>query len=183
MLAVHLHMVFCTEYPPPPIYLFQFSLLSPDVKVTSLVHWHSSIALIPPPTWKYSATLLSTRSSYNKQYKNITQHGDYLDNNNCAPSFLRSLCEIGGDCFGPRYAPEEKYRGPKQSPTNSHNDWNKDGAKLLFSLITTTLTNLCVLCVFFLTKTRRKKHFLSFLYTSLWTNFDQSRRDDHCAMW
>ena len=23
----------------------------------------------------------------------------YLDNNNCAPSFLRSLCEIGGDCF------------------------------------------------------------------------------------
>ena len=107
MLAVHPHMIFCTEYPPPQlktlIYLFQFSLLSPDVKVTSLVHWHSSIAVIPPPTWKYSATLLSTRSSYNKQYKNITQHGDYLDNNNCAPSFLRSLCEIGGDCFGPRY--------------------------------------------------------------------------------
>ena len=30
----------------------------------------------------------------------------YLDNNNCAPSFLRSLCEIGGDCFGPRYFSE-----------------------------------------------------------------------------
>ena len=27
----------------------------------------------------------------------------HLDNDNCAPSFLRSLCEIGGDCFGPRY--------------------------------------------------------------------------------
>ena len=30
----------------------------------------------------------------------------YLDNNNCAPSFLRSLCEIGGDFFGPRYFSE-----------------------------------------------------------------------------
>ena len=29
-----------------------------------------------------------------------------LDNNNCPPSFLRSLCEIGGDCFGPRYFSE-----------------------------------------------------------------------------
>ena len=29
-----------------------------------------------------------------------------LDNNNCAPSFLRSLCEIRGDCFGPRYFSE-----------------------------------------------------------------------------
>ena len=27
-------------------------------------------------------------------------------------------------------------RGPKQSPTNSHNDRNKDGAKLLLPLIT-----------------------------------------------
>ena len=35
------------------------------------------------------------------------------------------------------FAPEEKYRGPKQSMTNSHNDQNKDGAKLLLSLITT----------------------------------------------
>ena len=30
----------------------------------------------------------------------------WLDNNNCTPSFLRSLCEIGGDCFGPRYFSE-----------------------------------------------------------------------------
>ena len=54
------------------------------------------------------------------------------------------MCEIGGDCFGLRYfsegaqlscAPEEKYQGPKQSPMNSHNDQNKDGAKLLLSLI------------------------------------------------
>ena len=90
----------------------------------------------------------------------------YVDNSNCALSFLRSLCEVGGDCFEPRYfsegamlpkknteekyrwlfwtevffwgsyAPEEKYRGPKQSPTNSHNDQNKDGTKLLLSLKT-----------------------------------------------
>ena len=33
-------------------------------------------------------------------------------------------------------ATEEKYRGPKQSPTNSHNDLNKDGSKLFLSLIT-----------------------------------------------
>ena len=61
---------------------------------------------------------------------------DHLDNNNCAPSFSRSLCEIGGDCFGPRYFSEEKYRGPKQSPTNSHYDRKIDGGKLLLSLIT-----------------------------------------------
>ena len=30
----------------------------------------------------------------------------YLDNNNCTPSFLMSLCEIGGDCLGPRYFSE-----------------------------------------------------------------------------
>ena len=60
-----------------------------------------------------------------------------LDNNNCAPSFLRSLCKIGGDCFGLRYFSEgaEKYQGPKQSLTNSHNDQKIDGAKLLLSLI------------------------------------------------
>ena len=37
-------------------------------------------------------------------------------------------------------APEEKYRGPKQSLTNSHNDRNKDCTKLLLSLITTIQT-------------------------------------------
>ena len=31
---------------------------------------------------------------------------NYLDNNNCAPSFLSSLCEIRGDCYGPRYFSE-----------------------------------------------------------------------------
>ena len=36
-------------------------------------------------------------------------------------------------------APEEKYRGPKQSPTNSHNDRKIDDAKLLLSLIITIL--------------------------------------------
>ena len=29
----------------------------------------------------------------------------------------------------------KKYRDPKQSPTNSHNDRNKDGAKLLVTVI------------------------------------------------
>ena len=49
-------------------------------------------------------------------------------NNNCAPCFLRSLCEFGGDCFGLRYfsegayLPRKKYRGQNQSLTNLHND-------------------------------------------------------------
>ena len=95
----------------------------------------------------------------------------YLDNNNCAPIFFEVIVwnrrwlfwtEV---FFWGSAAPEEKYRGPKQLPTNSHNDRNKDGAKLLLSLITAPLTISCVLCVFFLTKTRRKQHFLSFLYS------------------
>ena len=59
-------------------------------------------------------------------------------------------------------APEEKYRGPKQSPTNSHNDRNKDGAKLLLSLITATLTISCVLCVFFDKTTKKTAFFYHF---------------------
>ena len=57
--------------------------------------------------------------------------------------------KIGGDCFGSRYFSEgeEKYRGPKQSPTNSHKDRNIHGANLLLSLITATLTISCVICV------------------------------------
>ena len=31
------------------------------------------------------------------------------------------------------YTPSEKYRGPKQSRPNSHNDLKKDGAQLLLS--------------------------------------------------
>ena len=57
-------------------------------------------------------------------------------------------------------APEEKYLGPKQSPTNSHNDRNKDGAKLLLSLITATLTILCVLRVFFDKNTKKTAFFI-----------------------
>ena len=45
--------------------------------------------------------LLSTKDSTDN---------NYLDNNNwvvvVVPSFLRSLCEFGGDCFGPRYLSE-----------------------------------------------------------------------------
>ncbi len=64
------------------------------------------------------------------------------DNNNFAPPVLRSLCEIVGICFRPRYfssgahAPSEKYLSPKQAPPISHNDRKRDGAKLLLSFIT-----------------------------------------------
>ena len=46
----------------------------------------------------------------------------YLDNNNCAPSFLTSLCEIGGDCFGPRYFSEQAQLPPPKNTEvlNSH---------------------------------------------------------------
>ena len=40
-----------------------------------------------------------------KWFSNKIQN-PYLDNNNCASSFLRSLCEIGGGCFGSRYFSE-----------------------------------------------------------------------------
>ena len=65
----------------------------------------------------------------------------YLDNNNCPRSFLRSLCEIGGDCFGLRYFSEgaqllKKNTEVQNNTENAHNDENKDGAKLLLSLIT-----------------------------------------------
>ena len=61
------------------------------------------------------------------------------DNNNFAPSLFRSLCEIGGDSFGPRYFSsgaalhQKNTLGPKQSPPISHNDLKKDGAQLLLS--------------------------------------------------
>ena len=57
----------------------------------------------------------------------------YLNNNYCSPSFLRSLCEIRLDCFGPRYfpdwgsaAPEEKslYQGTK-TITDNFTQWPK----------------------------------------------------------
>ena len=101
-------------------------------------------------------------------YKKPEKTGEYLDNNNCAPSFLRSLCENRRWLFWTEVffwgsaAPEEKYRGPKQSPTNSHNDRNKDGAKLLLSLTTATLTISCVLCVFFWQKHEENSIFYHF---------------------
>ena len=79
---------------------------------------------------------------------------------------MRSLCENrrwlfwAEEFFWGSAAPEEKCRGPKQSLTNSHNDRNKDGAKLLLSLITTTLTILCVLCVFFWQKHEENNIFI-----------------------
>ena len=44
-----------------------------------------------------------------------------LDNTNCAPSFLRSLCEIGGDCFGQGYFSEGAQLHKKNTPVqNNH---------------------------------------------------------------
>ena len=44
-----------------------------------------------------------------------------LDNNKCAPSFLKSLCEIGGDCFGLRYFSEETQLPKKNTEVqNNH---------------------------------------------------------------
>ena len=37
-----------------------------------------------------------------------------LDNNNSAPSFLRSLCEIGGDCFNRGVFLRERSLGRKR---------------------------------------------------------------------
>ena len=47
---------------------------------------------------------------------------------NCSPSFLRSFCGMGGDCFGPRYFSEGAQllkKNTEESPTNSHNDKKK----------------------------------------------------------
>ena len=62
------------------------------------------------------------------------------DNNNFAPSIFWSLCEFVGDYFiwtlvffFGSYVPSEKYLGPKQSPSISHNDLKKDSAQLLLS--------------------------------------------------
>ena len=62
--------------------------------------------------------------------------------------------KIRGDCFG-RRPPEEKYRGPKLSPTNSHkNRWCK------VIIVTATLTIWCVLCVFFDKNTKKTALFI-----------------------
>ena len=58
----------------------------------------------------------------------------HLDNTNCAPSFLRSLCEIGGDCFGPGYFTEgaqlpkkntEVKKKKKKKNTDAFTQWPK----------------------------------------------------------
>ena len=74
--------------------------------------------------FKNSTIFVYKTSSYTLVFQRLgmqTKHGvDYiiyiyvnkfcnsleLDKNNYTPSFLRSLCEIGGDCFGPRYFSE-----------------------------------------------------------------------------
>ena len=100
---------------------------------------------------------------YYPQGKKVTPKGGkvtvyYLDNNNCAPSFWRSLCEFGVDCFGPRY---------KQSLMNSHNDWNIDGAKLLLSLITVFQTFLMHFRCHFMKKYFYQNYFSLIVYIPL----------------
>ena len=61
------------------------------------------------------------------------------DNNNFAPYFFSVIVWIRWWLFWTEVffwgsaAPEEKYRGPKQSPPISHNDLKKDGVQLLLS--------------------------------------------------
>ena len=90
----------------------------------------------------------------------------YLDNNNCPPSFLRPLCEnwrrlfLGRGIFLREHSSRRKIPRTKQSPTNSHEDRKIDGAKLLLSLITNTLTISHVLCVFFDKNTKKTAFFI-----------------------
>ena len=78
--------------------------------------------------------------------------GEELHKNNCAPSFVRSLCENRRWLF----------------PNNNHRRIHKikdrkiDGAKLLLSLTTATLTILCVLCVFFDKSMKKTAFFYQF---------------------
>ena len=81
--------------------------------------------------------------------------GMYLDNNNCAPSFLRSLCENRRWLFWAKVffrgsaAPEEKYRGPKQSPTNSHNWPKQRWCKVIIVINNCYFDNfVCFMCIF-----------------------------------
>ena len=96
----------------------------------------------------------------------------YLDNNNYAPSFLRSLCEIGGDCFGPRYFSEggqlpKKNTVVQDNHRRIHTMTKKRWCKVIIVIDNRYFDNfVCCMCIF-LTKTRRKQHFLSFLYSSL----------------
>ena len=71
---------------------------------------------------------------------------------------------MGRSIFLSERSSRRKYRGPKQSPTNSHKDRKIDGAKLLLSLITATLTISCVSCVFF-DKNTKKQHFFNHFCT------------------
>ena len=67
-----------------------------------------------------------------------------LDNNNCTPSFLRSLCEMGDYCFWTEVffwesaASKKNYQGPKQSLTNSHNDRKSRWCKVIIVITTVT---------------------------------------------
>ena len=84
------------------------------------------------------------------------------------------------------FAPSEKYRGPKQSPKNSHKDRKIDGAKLLLSLITATLTISCVLCVFFDKNTKKNSifyHFCTHPCKRIWISPDVTiiARCDKCT--
>ena len=79
-----------------------------------------------------------------------------LDNNNCAPSFLRSLCEIGGDCFGPRYFSEGAQLPKKNTEVqNNHRrikftQWPKQRwCKVIIVINNRYFDNfVCFMCIF-----------------------------------
>ena len=62
-------------------------------------------------------------------------HSHNLDNNNCAQSFLRS-CVNSEVIVLDRGIFLREHSSQRKIPMNSHNDRNKDGAKVLLSLIT-----------------------------------------------
>ena len=74
-----------------------------------LTKWGSSCSMQTrsgnPVRTPKSERLPTSELSFTRGFMNELMT-DWIDNNNCAPSFLRSLCEIGGDCFGPRYFSE-----------------------------------------------------------------------------
>ena len=93
---------------------------------------------------------------------------NYLDNNNCAPSLLRSLCEIRGDCFIRGIFLRERCSRRKiprsKTITDEFTQWPKQrwSKVIILSLITATLTILCVLCVFFWQKHKENRIFYHF---------------------
>ena len=92
--------------------------------------------------------------------------------------FVRSLCEIGGNCFGPWYLFWEN-QDMKQTLMMTHNDQNKDVAKLLLNVINNSyFWHFCMhfKCTFYFSiKILLNIFIIHFEYSSLFEYFDQSK--------